>query len=86
MDQSSCLASLVSTAREVASSTAASSSKGIDYHALSTGIIGQLPEESEKIRKGNKKVLMRLVGEGMKQTSGKADVGLLRKALEKALQ
>ena len=41
--------------------------------ALCDRVILDLPKEAEKVRGGQQKVLMRLVGEVMKRSGGKAD-------------
>jgi len=48
-------------------------------------VIDSHPEEVKKIRGGNKKVVMRLVGEVMKRSKGKADAKWVREELEKRL-
>ena len=63
----------------------AAAGTSIDYAQLVEDIIAALPKESEKVRKGNKNVLARLIGEGMKRTGGKADATELRSTLESRL-
>ena len=53
----------------------------IDYAQLADQVILALPKESEKVLQGNKNVLARLIGEGMKRTGGKADATKLRRML-----
>ena len=62
------------------------SQSNIDYEALSSAIIKDLPIEAEKVKKGNLNVLARLIGEGMKRSLGKADAKLLRERLVAALR
>jgi aspartyl-tRNA(Asn)/glutamyl-tRNA(Gln) amidotransferase subunit B len=40
---------------------------------LCQAVIAKLPKEADKVRKGNEKVVMRLVGEVMKMSKGTAD-------------
>lgn len=44
-----------------------------DLRASCEAVIAKLPKEAEKIRQGNQKVVMRLVGEVMKMSKGAAD-------------
>lgn len=53
---------------------------------LCAQIIDDLPKEVEKVRKGNEKVVMRLVGEVMKRTAGRADAQQAREVFLKALR
>lgn len=64
----------------------AAAGTSIDYAQLVGDIIAALPKESEKVRRGNKNVLARLIGEGMKRTGGKADATELRGILESRLK
>lgn len=62
------------------------SKSNIDYEALSSAVIKDLPLEAEKVKKGNLNVLARLMGEGMKKSKGKAEAKLLRESLVAALK
>lgn len=44
-------------------------------------VIAKLPKEADKVRKGNDKVVMRLVGEVMKMSKGTADAKRAREVL-----
>ncbi|GAA5827326.1 hypothetical protein JCM5353_007541 [Sporobolomyces roseus] len=55
------------------------------FSALLQEVIDSHPEEVGKIKGGNKKVVMRLVGEVMKRSKGKADAKWVREELEKRL-
>jgi aspartyl-tRNA(Asn)/glutamyl-tRNA(Gln) amidotransferase subunit B len=57
-----------------------------DLTALCEQIIIDLPKESEKIRKGQEKVLARLVGEVMKRTKGRADAAVAQSELLRLLR
>lgn len=57
----------------------------VDYDDLAQRIILALPTEADKVRKGNKKVIARLVGEAMKLSKGKARAQEVQTALERAL-
>lgn len=72
--------------RLVQSAIEAAAGVSIDYASLAEEVISALPKESEKVRKGNKNVLARLIGEGMKRTGGKADATELRGILESRLK
>lgn len=54
---------------------------------ICAGVVRDLKEEAEKVRSGQGKVLMRMVGEVMKRAGGKADAkkvaGMLKGMLEK---
>jgi aspartyl-tRNA(Asn)/glutamyl-tRNA(Gln) amidotransferase subunit B len=54
--------------------------------ALCQQVIQDLPKESEKIRKGQEKVLARLIGEVMKRTKGRADAEVARTELMRLLK
>lgn len=49
-------------------------------------VIDALPEEAEKVRRGNKKVIARLVGEAMKQTRGRGDARQLSSEFERLVK
>ena len=63
----------------------AASSSSVDYTALCAEILNALPDEADKVRKGSKNVLARLIGEGMKRTQGRADARRLRDALSNSI-
>lgn len=48
---------------------------------LCSAIIRDLPKEAEKVRAGNDKVIMRMVGEAMKRTKGRADAQVVKDVL-----
>lgn len=52
---------------------------GDDLTTLCREIMQDLPVECDKVRNGNEKVVMRLVGEVMKRAKGRADAQLARK-------
>jgi aspartyl-tRNA(Asn)/glutamyl-tRNA(Gln) amidotransferase subunit B len=54
--------------------------------SLCQQIIKDLPKESDKVRQGNDKVVMRLVGEVMKRARGRADAQLARKIFTNLLR
>jgi aspartyl-tRNA(Asn)/glutamyl-tRNA(Gln) amidotransferase subunit B len=56
-----------------------------DLAVLARDIIEALPVEAAKVRRGQGKVVMRLVGEGMKRSGGKADARRLKATLESLL-
>ncbi|BEJ00419.1 hypothetical protein CcaverHIS631_0502760 [Cutaneotrichosporon cavernicola] len=58
----------------------ASDSTG-DLDGLCQEVIAKLPKEADKVRKGNEKVVMRLVGEVMKMSKGTADAKRAREVL-----
>ncbi|GJJ07212.1 hypothetical protein Clacol_001412 [Clathrus columnatus] len=47
--------------------------------------IGDFPDVAERVRQGNKKVLMKLVGAAMKLSNGRADANLVKTCLEDIL-
>ena len=53
---------------------------------LCVQVIRDLPVEADKVRAGQHKVLMRLVGEVMKRTKGKGDARKAREILMERLQ
>ncbi|PWN22784.1 Glutamyl-tRNA amidotransferase B subunit [Microstroma glucosiphilum] len=59
---------------------------GGELEQLCAKIINDLPKEAEKVRKGNDKVVMRLVGEVMKRTAGRADAQQAREVFLKSLR
>lgn len=52
-----------------------------DLKALCEAVIAKLPKEAEKVRGGNDKVVMRLVGQVMKDSRGAADAQAARALL-----
>lgn len=54
-----------------------------DLRSICEAVITKLPKEAERVRQGNEKVVMRLVGEVMKMSKGSADA---RKAKELLLE
>ena len=52
-----------------------------DLEGICQQVIQVLPKESEAVRKGNDKVVMRLVGEVMKVSQGRADAKKAREIL-----
>lgn len=57
----------------------------VDYEDLAQRVTSALPAEADKVRKGNRKVIARLVGEAMKLSKGKARAQEVQAALERAL-
>jgi aspartyl-tRNA(Asn)/glutamyl-tRNA(Gln) amidotransferase subunit B len=57
------------------------SSSSADLTALCQQAVDKLPDVAESIRKGNEKVAMRLVGEVMKISGGKADAKKAREII-----
>lgn len=57
----------------------------VDLVQLCQEVIEHLPVESEKVRNGNQKVLMRLIGEVMKRSKGRADAQRAREELTSLL-
>lgn len=49
-------------------------------------VITKLPKEADKVRKGNEKVVMRLVGEVMKMSKGTADAKIAHATLLEILK
>jgi len=70
---------------QLAEAIEAASSSTTDYTELCQRVIVKLPMEADKVRKGNSKVIAKLVGEGMKETQGRGDAKQLRKVLEQML-
>lgn len=62
-----------------------SSTSSSEVETLCQQIISDLPKEAEKVRQGNEKVVMRLVGEAMKRTGGRADAKKAREIFVKML-
>lgn len=56
-------------------------SSGDDLRALCEAAIAKLPKETEKVRAGNDKVVMRLVGQVMQDSKGAADAKAARQLL-----
>jgi Asp-tRNA(Asn)/Glu-tRNA(Gln) amidotransferase B subunit len=54
--------------------------------SLCTAVITDLPVEAAKVREGQQNVLMRLVGEVMKRSGGKADAKKVAEVLREALR
>ncbi|CAO1615461.1 unnamed protein product [Sympodiomycopsis kandeliae] len=52
---------------------------------LCRSIIQDLPKEAEKVRAGNQKVIMRMVGEAMKRTKGRANAKAVNETLVELL-
>lgn len=48
-------------------------SPAIDLATVCSAVIAALPKEADSVRKGNERVVMRLVGQVMKDTGGAAD-------------
>lgn len=57
-----------------------------DLRATCEAAIAKLPKEADKVRKGNEKVVMRLVGEVMKMSEGSADAKRARELLLEILK
>lgn len=57
-----------------------------ELSALCQQVVLELPKESEKIRKGQVRVLARLIGEVMKRTKGRADAEVARTELMRLLK
>jgi aspartyl-tRNA(Asn)/glutamyl-tRNA(Gln) amidotransferase subunit B len=55
------------------------------YRFCITGV-EELPEEAELVRRGNSRVMMKLVGRVMKLSRGRADAQRIRKYLEDMLK
>ncbi len=53
----------------------------IDLAAVCKAVIAALPKEAESVRKGNERVVMRLVGQVMKDSGGAADAKQARAIL-----
>ncbi|GAA99288.1 uncharacterized protein L969DRAFT_385386 [Mixia osmundae IAM 14324] len=53
--------------------------------ALAQDIVIALPDEADKVRRGNNKVMQRMIGEGMKRTAGRVDARKLTEALRQWL-
>ncbi|BGP13406.1 hypothetical protein JCM10213v2_001325 [Rhodosporidiobolus nylandii] len=68
------------------SASASSSSPDSDLSDLCARVIEALPQEAAKVRSGQVKVLMRMVGEAMKLSGGKADARKVREGLERMLR
>ncbi|SGY14797.1 BQ5605_C013g07105 [Microbotryum silenes-dioicae] len=62
-----------------------SSTSSISLEAICHSVIKDLVQESDKVRKGNTKVLMRLVGQVMKESKGVVDAQEAKKILERTL-
>jgi aspartyl-tRNA(Asn)/glutamyl-tRNA(Gln) amidotransferase subunit B len=56
-----------------------------DLHHFCEAAVQELSDEAELVRQGNTRVLMKLVGEVMKLSRGRADAQLVRKHLEDML-
>ncbi|GAA5911285.1 hypothetical protein JCM6882_004084 [Rhodosporidiobolus microsporus] len=67
------------------SSASSPSSSSSDLAALIQDVIAALPAEAAKVRAGQEKVLMRLVGEAMKRSRGKADARKVQGELRRVL-
>lgn len=52
---------------------------------LCADVVGRFPDEVAAIQKGKEKVLMRLVGEAMRLTHGRADPAQLTEVLREAV-
>ncbi|GAA5991075.1 hypothetical protein JCM11641_002318 [Rhodosporidiobolus odoratus] len=74
-----------SPASTSSSSSFTPSSSSSDLSPLLDAVILSLPLEAEKVRKGQTKVLMRLVGEAMKVSGGKVDAKRVREGFEERL-
>lgn len=59
----------------------APSESGDSLESVCQEVIAKLPKEADKVRKGNDKVVMRLVGEVMKLSKGTADAKKARETL-----
>lgn len=57
-----------------------------DLAATCEAVITKLPKEAERVRQGNDKVVMRLVGEVMKMSKGSADARRAREVLLEMLR
>lgn len=57
-----------------------------DLKALCEDVVQKLPKEAERVRNGNEKVVMRLVGEVMKLSKGSADAKRAREVLLEMLK
>ena len=60
--------------------------KDDDLYKLCVTAVEELPEEADLVRRGNSKVLMKLVGSVMKLSRGRADAQEIRKYLEDILK
>ncbi|GAA6036487.1 hypothetical protein JCM8097_003530 [Rhodosporidiobolus ruineniae] len=67
------------------SSSSSSSSATDDLSPLVSAVIAALPAEASKVRAGQTKVLMRMVGEAMKRSKGKADAKKVGEELRRKL-
>ncbi|GAA5860139.1 hypothetical protein JCM8547_009198 [Rhodosporidiobolus lusitaniae] len=82
---SSFLSPHLSSPHSPSPSSPSSPSSSSDLSTLIAQVIAALPEEAEKVRRGNRKVIMRMVGEAMKRSGGRADAKGVREGLERAL-
>ncbi|KAF8592765.1 Glutamyl-tRNA amidotransferase B subunit [Ramaria rubella] len=57
-----------------------------DLYQFCEAAVQELPDEAELVRRGNSRVLMKLVGRAMKLSRGRADAQFVRKRLEELLQ
>lgn len=57
-----------------------------DLYRICIAGVEELPEEAELVRRGNSRVLMKLVGRVMKLSRGRADAQQVRKYLENILK
>ncbi|KAK4049564.1 hypothetical protein OIV83_004061 [Microbotryomycetes sp. JL201] len=71
---------------ELISQSISSQPTSSDLDLICPQVINDLATESDKVRRGHSKVLMRLVGEVMKRTGGKANAQKAKQVLQDLLQ